>query len=66
MMILNSNLNFNKGVSKVLKAITLSLIQMFPGDQEKTVNFLRQRFGVGSLTQRNLLSFINYLIKVSS
>jgi len=50
MLILNSNIDFNKGVSKVLKALTLALIQMFPEDNEQIINFLKHRFPVGSLT----------------
>ena len=65
MLILNRHPNFDKGVSKVLKTTTLTLVEMLPTDSEQIVSFMFQRFAVGSLTYKNLLSFLNYLVKVS-
>ena len=49
----------------MLKMTTLTLVEMLPADSEQIVNFFIQRFPVGSLTSQNLLSFLNFLSKVS-
>ena len=65
MMILNKNPDFDKGVTKVLKTTTLALIEMMPSDAEQIVQFIMQRFPVGSLTCRNIIKYISFLEKVS-
>lgn len=63
MMILNKNPNFDKGVSKILKVTTLALIDKLQGDIQAIFNFIRSRFPVGSLTCKNILSFVKFLAK---
>ena len=65
MLILNRHSNFDKGVSKVLKTTTLTLVEMLPADSEQIVSFLIDHFAIGSLTCQNLLSFLGFLEKVS-
>lgn len=65
MMILNRNSDFDKGVSKVLKTTTMALVDMMPAESEQIVQFICERFSVGSLTCRNLISYIGFLEKVS-
>ena len=63
MMILNANPDFNKGVSKVLKAATKALMSQLRGDNEQVLNFLLDSLPVGSLTCHNLISFLRFLSK---
>ena len=65
MMILNRNSDFDKGVNKVLKTTTMALVEMMPAESEQIVQFICERFSVGSLTCRNLISYIGFLEKVS-
>lgn len=59
-MILNSNPNFNKGVNKILK-----MIAMLDHPVDTLIAFYIERFPVGSLTYKNLLSFYHFLSRIA-
>jgi len=60
MLILNKNPNFDKGINKILKMISMS-----PNKAEDISAFIMQRFPVGTLTFQNLFSLFRFLVKVS-
>jgi len=60
MLILNRHPDFNKGVNKVLK-----MVSMVPGPVDQISQFLLERFSVGTLTASNLTSFVRFLAKVT-
>ena len=60
LLILNRNVDFNKGINKILK-----MIVMMPASAEDIASFMKERFPVGTLTCSNLLSLNRYLIKVT-
>lgn len=60
MSILNRHSDFNKGVSKVLKMIT-----MLTKTADEIVEFIMCRFPVGTLTAKNILSLVRFLSKIA-
>ncbi len=60
MSILNRHSDFNKGVSKVLKMIT-----MLPKTAEEIVELIKCRYPVGTLTAKNIRSLVTFLVKVA-
>ena len=59
-MILNRNPNFNKGINKILKMIT-----MLNHPVETIIAFIIERFPVGSLTFKNLKSFYTFMSRIA-
>lgn len=60
MMILNRNPNFNKGINKILK-----MISMLDQQPETLTAFIIERFPVGTLTYKNLFSFYIFLARIA-
>lgn len=59
-MILTKNVDFNKGINKVLKMVT-----MCPSNTEEISVFIHKFFPVGTLISRNLISYFKFLINIS-
>ena len=60
MMILNRNENFNKGINKILK-----MISMLDQSPETLTAFIIERFPVGTLIYKNLYSFYLFLARIA-
>lgn len=59
-LILTKNNDFNKGINKVLKMVT-----MCPSTPQEISTFIHKFFPVGTLISRNLLSYFKFLVKMS-